>query len=84
VLYGERSARFDWWALKHPWQAAALIFALPGALASFAVMLAFSRPLLSAAVGGITYFVTGTVFVRYTAQRFRVRRLRRWWGITSY
>jgi protein-S-isoprenylcysteine O-methyltransferase Ste14 len=78
LFYGERSARFDGWTLKHPWRGAALValLASPGVMA---VMLFMQRhPFWTDAFWTLCFFVGATLIYRYWTLRFIEQRVRRW------
>ena len=54
----KRSLPFAGWALRHPWQAAALTGGFPPALAWFTEMFGLYGPLGAAVVGAVVPFVT--------------------------
>jgi hypothetical protein len=83
VPYGESSARFDRWLLKHPWRAAVLaslpftLFWLDAFAHSFGE-LGLGSAVLVAVVAVVEVTVGVTAFWRYFSQPSNYRRLWRW------
>jgi hypothetical protein len=89
VLYGERSARFDRWTLKHPWRAAVLGAGLPmtliwsiicsvAVLGTFRGNLGLGSAVLAAVVGVVEVTVVVLATWRYYSQPSNHSGLWRW------